>query len=89
MQTDEATLDRLAGGVRRVKETAVNINDELNTQEHVLDDIDEGVTRAQLRLEGAMKKVAVLLDSASDGKKMACIVVLVIILVLLIMFVVK
>ncbi|RNF12070.1 syntaxin 6 [Trypanosoma conorhini] len=89
VQADDVTIDRLAGGVRRVRDTAVNIKDELNTQEYVLDDIDSGMTRAQMRLDGVMRKVGKLLDSASDSKKMICIVVLVVILLLLIMFVVK
>ncbi|ORC87621.1 putative Qc-SNARE protein [Trypanosoma theileri] len=89
MQEDDVTVDRLAGGVRRVKETAVHISDELHTQDRVLDDIDSGMTRAQMHIEGAMKKVGKLLDSASDSKKIMCIVVLLVILVLLIMFVVK
>ncbi|PWV20887.1 hypothetical protein C3747_4g718 [Trypanosoma cruzi] len=89
MQADEATIDRLAGGVRRVRETAVNVRDELDTQEHVLDDIDSGMTRAQMRLENVVKKTSRLLDSASDRKKIICIVVLVIILIVLIMFVVQ
>ncbi|ESL11017.1 hypothetical protein TRSC58_01242 [Trypanosoma rangeli SC58] len=89
MLADDVTIDRLAGGVHRVRDTAVNIKDELNTQEYVLDDIDSGMTRAQLRLQGVIRKVGKLLDSASDRKKFICIVVLVAILVLLIMFVVK
>ncbi|KAH9598639.1 Target SNARE coiled-coil homology domain [Trypanosoma melophagium] len=88
-QADDTTVDRLAGGVRRVKETAVHIGDELHTQERVLDDIDSGMTRAQMHLDGAMRKVGKLLDSASDRKKIMCIVILLVILVLLIMFVVK
>ncbi|EAN81477.1 hypothetical protein, conserved, partial [Trypanosoma cruzi] len=75
--------------VRRVRETAVNVRDELDTQEHVLDDIDSGMTRAQMRLENVVKKTSRLLDSASDRKKIICIVVLVIILIVLIMFVVQ
>ncbi|TPP51959.1 hypothetical protein CGC20_4880 [Leishmania donovani] len=63
MQQDDQTLDRLSSGIHRVKDTAVNIQDELNTQEHILDDIDRGMTRVQMRLEGAMRKVSKLIDS--------------------------
>lgn len=85
--TDEQTLDRLSSGIHRVRDTAVNITDELNTQEHILDDIDSGMTRAQIKLEGTVKKVARLLDQTSDRGKMICIAVLFVILILLIVFV--
>ncbi|AIN99181.1 Qc-SNARE protein, putative [Leishmania panamensis] len=83
MQQDDQTLDRLSSGIHRVRDTAVNIQDELKTQEHILDDIDRGMTRVQMRLEGAMKKVSKLIDSTSDRGKMICIAVLFVILVIL------
>ncbi|CAG9576364.1 Qc-SNARE_protein_-_putative [Leishmania major strain Friedlin] len=89
MQQDDQTLDRLSSGIHRVKDTAVNIQDELNTQEHILDDIDRGMTRVQMRLEGAMRKVGKLIDSTSDRGKMICIAVLFLILVILILFVLR
>lgn len=89
MQQDDATLDRLSSGIHRVKDTAVNIHDELNTQEHILDDIDRGMTRVQQRLDGAMKKVGKLIDSTSDKGKLICIAVLFVILILLIFVVIR
>ncbi|KAK7201187.1 Qc-SNARE protein [Novymonas esmeraldas] len=89
MQQDDQTLDRLSSGIHRVKDTAVNIQDELNTQEHMLDDIDRGMTRVQMRLEGAMKKVGKLIDSTSDRGKMICIGVLFLILIVLIVVIMR
>ncbi|KPI85984.1 putative Qc-SNARE protein [Leptomonas seymouri] len=89
MQQDDATLDRLSSGIHRVKETAVNIQDELNTQEHILDDVDRGMTRVQQRLDGAMKKVGKLIDSTSDKGKLICIAVLFVVLILLIFVVIR
>ncbi|KAG5476094.1 hypothetical protein LSCM4_05050 [Leishmania orientalis] len=89
MQQDDQTLDRLSSGIHRVKDTALNIQDELNTQEHILDDIDRGMTRVQMRVEGAMKKVGKLIDSTSDRGKMICIAVLFLILVILIFVVLR
>lgn len=89
MATDEQTLGRLQEGVHRVRDTAVNINDELNTQEHVLNDIDTGITRVQMKIDGAMKKVGKLIDQTSDRGKMICIAVLFVVLILLIVFVVR
>ncbi|EPY37577.1 syntaxin 6 [Angomonas deanei] len=89
MQEDEQTLDRLSSGIHRLKDTAVNIDEELTTQTHILDDIDKGITRAQLRLDGALKKVGHLLDKTSDKGKLICIGVLFIVLVLCIFLVVR
>lgn len=89
MQEDDQTLDRLSSGIHRVKDTAVNIQDELNTQEHILDDIDRGMTRVQMRLEGAMKKVGKLIDSTSDRGKLICIGVLFLILIVLIFVILR
>ncbi|KAG5476372.1 hypothetical protein LSCM1_04074 [Leishmania martiniquensis] len=89
MQQDDQTLDRLSSGIHRVKDTALNIQEELNTQEHILDDIDRGMTRVQMRLEGAMKRVGKLIDSTSDRGKMICIAVLFLILVVLIFVVLR
>lgn len=89
MQTDDQTLDRISSGIHRVKDTAVNIGDELTTQEHIIDSIDKGMDRVQTRLDSAMRRVGKLLDSTSDRGKFICIAVLVVILVLLIVFVLR
>lgn len=89
MQTDDQTLDRLSSGIHRVKDTAVNIQDELQTQEHILDDIDRGMTRVQMRIDGAMKKVGKLIDSTSDTGKLICIGILFLILIFLIVVVIR
>ncbi|EPY27873.1 syntaxin 6 [Strigomonas culicis] len=88
-QTDDQTLDRLSSGIHRLHETAVNINEEMTTQEHIINDIDRGMSRVQSRLDGAMKKVGMLIDKTSDTGKMICIGVLFIILILCIVFVVR
>ncbi|KAG5501824.1 hypothetical protein JKF63_04093 [Porcisia hertigi] len=89
MQQDDRTLDRLSTGLHRVKDTAVGIQDELNTQEHILSDLDRGMSRVQMRLDGAMTRVGNLIDSTSDRGKMICIVVLLVILTLLIFVILR
>ncbi|CCW64116.1 unnamed protein product [Phytomonas sp. EM1] len=89
MQTDEQTLERLSGGIQRVKETAVNINEEMAAQEHVLDNIDRGMLRVQMRLSNTIKKVGQLIDKTSDRGKMICIAILFLILIVLIFFILR
>ncbi|CCW70191.1 unnamed protein product [Phytomonas sp. Hart1] len=89
MQSDEQTLERLSGGIQRVKETAVNINEEMVTQEHVLNDIDRGMFRVQTRLGNTAKRVSQLIEKTSDRGKMICITVLFLILIVLIFFILK
>eukprot|EP00796_Vickermania_ingenoplastis_P009194 gene9194-6471_t len=87
-QVDDETLDRLHGGLQRVKVTAQNIGDELEVQDHIIDDVDQGMTRIQSRMESVMKKVGTLLDSTSDRGKFILIGVLLLILIVLIGFMV-
>lgn len=42
------------------------------------------MTRAQMRIDGALRKVGLLLDKTSDRGKMICIAVLILVLVILI-----
>lgn len=85
-EVDDATLERLHGGIQRVKVTAETIGEELDVQQHILQDVDQGMDRVSVRLESVMKKVGNLLESTSDRGKIILIVVLMVILMLLIGF---
>lgn len=85
-EVDSETLDRLHGGIQRVKVTAQNIEGELEVQDHIIDDVDQGLTRLQSRMESVMKKVGNMLDATSDKGKIIIIVVLMVILMVLIGF---
>lgn len=85
-EVDDATLDRLHGGIQRVKVTAQNIEGELDVQEHIIEDVDQGLSRLQSRMESVMKKVGNLIDASSDRGKIIMIVVLMVILLVLIGF---
>lgn len=85
-EVDDATLDRLHGGIQRVKVTAQNIEGELDVQEHIIEDVDQGLTRLQSRMESVMKKVGNLIDATSDRGKIILIVVLMVVLMVLIGF---
>ena len=80
----DETVDRLRVGVRRVKDHAVNIRDELDTQERIMTDLEAGMTQVQVKLEGVIKKVSHILDNSSDRTKYIIIIILFIVLLLLV-----
>lgn len=84
MSEQDETVDRLRVGVRRVKDHAVNIRDELDTQERIMTDLEAGMTQVQVKLEGVIKKVSHILDNSSDRTKYIIIIILFIVLLLLV-----
>lgn len=80
----DVILGRLHEGVLRMKDTAININEEMVVQESMLDDLGKNMTVLQNKLEGVVGKVGKLLDESSDKNKIICIVVLVVVLGLLV-----
>lgn len=85
-EVDNETIDRLHGGIQRVKVTAQHIHSELDVQDHIIDNVDQGLTRLQSRMESVMKKVGNMIDATSDKGKIIIIVVLMLILMALIGF---
>lgn len=83
-EVDDQTLDRLHGGIQRVKVNAQLIHEELDVQEHIIEEVDTGMSRVQSRLESVIKKVGTLLDATSDRGKIIVIVVLMVILLVLV-----
>ncbi|EPY40768.1 syntaxin of plants SYP7 [Angomonas deanei] len=67
-------LDRLTYGLRELRETGVTINDELETQDDMLNDIDKDMTTLQIKLRSANEKIDKLLASMSNGGKICTIV---------------
>lgn len=86
MSEQDETVDRLRVGVRRVKDHAVNIRDELDTQERIMNDLEIGMTAVQIKLEGVIKKVSHILDNSSDRTKYIIIIILFILLLILVFF---
>lgn len=85
MQQDEV-LERLTYGLQELRETGININDELNTQDVILTDMDREISGVQVRLRAANAKVDKLLASMSNKGKVCTIVVLIFVLVFLAFF---
>lgn len=85
LQQDDV-MDRLAFGLQELRETGVRINDELHTQEVVLDEMDREVSGVQARLRDANAKVDKLLASMSNTKKVCTIVTLIFVLIFLAFF---
>ncbi|KAL7711457.1 Syntaxin [Lotmaria passim] len=85
-KVQDEVLDRLTYGLRELRETGVNIHEELDTQETMLNDVDRDVSGVQVRLRAANAKVDKLLASMSNKGKVCTIVTLIFILVFLAFF---
>jgi syntaxin 6 len=84
MADQDLAVDRIHDGVKRIKNNAELVQEELKKQETMLDDLERGMNQVQVKLEGAVKKVAKLLDQTSDKKKFICIGVLLFVLIILV-----
>lgn len=77
-------LDALSGSVRRIGDLSIHIGNELDEQNALLDDVDEGVTRHQTTLDRARDRVGRIARKAKDNWSIVTIATLVLILILLI-----
>lgn len=85
-KVQDEVLDRLTYGLRELRETGVNIHEELDTQETMLNEVDRDISGVQVRLRAANAKVDKLLASMSNKGKVCTIVTLIFILVFLAFF---
>ncbi|KAH9597788.1 hypothetical protein LSM04_008478 [Trypanosoma melophagium] len=83
MQQD-LVLDRLSYGLQELRETGINVNDELQHQEVLLEEAQRDVEGVQARLRAVNAKVDKLLGSMSNRNKMCTIVCLVLTLLFLV-----
>ncbi|KAG5480089.1 hypothetical protein CUR178_06141 [Leishmania enriettii] len=85
-KVQDEVLDRLTFGLRELRETGLNIHEELDTQEVMLDNVDRDISGVQVRLRAANARVDKLLASMSNRGKVCTIVMLIFILVFLAFF---
>jgi len=76
-------LDRLGDGVRRVREHAINIGDEVRSQGTIFDRISTDVERTMEKLGAVNVKINTIIENMSNCKKMMVIFFLSGILILL------
>ena len=76
-------LDRLGDGVRRVREHAINIGDEVRSQGTIFDRISTDVERTMEKLGAVNVRINVIIENMSNCKKMMVIFFLSGILILL------
>lgn len=72
----EEIMDRLAHGLEELRETGINVNTELTTQNILLADVDSKVSSLQAKLRTANERVDQLLNSLSNKGKICTICVL-------------
>ncbi|KPI85146.1 putative Syntaxin [Leptomonas seymouri] len=85
-KVQDEVLDRLTYGLRELRETGVNIHEELDVQETMLNEVDRDVSGVRVRLRAANAKVDKLLASMSNRGKVCTIVMLIFILVFILFF---
>jgi hypothetical protein len=76
-------LDRLGDGVRRVREHAINIGDEVRSQGTIFDRISTDVERTMEKLGSVNARINVIIENMSNCKKVMVIFLLSGILILL------
>ncbi|KAB8342931.1 hypothetical protein FH972_022528 [Carpinus fangiana] len=69
-------LDVLSGSVRRIGDLSIHIGNELDEQNVLIDDVDEGVTRHQGSLDRARDRVGRIARKAKDNWSITTIAVL-------------
>ncbi|KAL9052835.1 MAG: hypothetical protein Q9162_005134 [Coniocarpon cinnabarinum] len=83
MRDQDEQLDRLGASVGRQRELSIAMGDELEAQNELLDDVDQGVTRHSSQLDRAHKRVGKIARKAKDNLSVTIIISLVVILILL------
>ncbi|KEG14512.1 syntaxin [Trypanosoma grayi] len=86
-QQQDMILDRLAYGLQEIRETGINVNDELQQQEVLLEEAQRDVDGVQTRLRVVNAKVDKLLAKMSNKGKICTIVCLILTLVFLLFLV--
>lgn len=69
----EEVMERMAHGLQELRETGLNINNELETQNTILVDVDRNISTVQARLRSANEKLDQLLASLSNKGKICTI----------------
>jgi len=81
LQKNDQALDNIHSGVLKIKQIAINMNDELEVQDKLLDDVDDGIDRVNHRLHNNQS----LLKDVSRRTKAGCgfwIIILLLILII-------
>lgn len=69
----EEIMDRLSYGLQELRETGINVNSELSTQNVILAEVDSKVSSLQMKIRTANQRVNQLLNSLSNKGKICTI----------------
>ena len=84
LQRQDADLDVLSDGLKRIGDIGLEIGNELHVQEKLLSELDDDVTTTSGRLQASLRKVNALIKKSGIGGQIALIAGLVVILVVLV-----
>jgi syntaxin 6 len=87
MDSQDQDLDAISRGAATLKEMGVTINNELLTQQRILEEMDSEVDKTNSRLNNMLKRLNKLIDSTSDRVQWCLVIVLTLILIGLVIIV--
>ncbi|KAG6577886.1 syntaxin-61 [Phytophthora cinnamomi] len=82
-QKQDESLDELHSAVKRLGDMSLNISTELDTQNKMLDDLNDDTDKAKQALEAVTRQTQELIKQSGGMKNFIVIIVLVLILLLL------
>eukprot|EP01026_Neomeris_dumetosa_P025872 TRINITY_DN2121_c0_g1_i10.p2 TRINITY_DN2121_c0_g1~~TRINITY_DN2121_c0_g1_i10.p2 ORF type:complete len:226 (+),score=40.23 TRINITY_DN2121_c0_g1_i10:126-803(+) len=85
-QQDEQ-LDELSEQVGRLGQIGIRIHEELNTQNNMLDELDQDVQVTTSRIKSAQVRIMEVINKSGSCRQFVCVIVLVVILIILIVLV--
>ncbi|KAJ1632816.1 hypothetical protein T492DRAFT_985856 [Pavlovales sp. CCMP2436] len=68
MQEQDQTLHSLQGGINRMGQMALTINEELDTQNRMIEELDEHIDKTESSISSLHKKLKVLASGSDSGK---------------------
>lgn len=68
MQEQNETLQALQGGINRMGQMALSINEELDSQSRMIEDIDDHIDKTESTLSVLQKKMKELANDSDRGK---------------------
>lgn len=86
LQEQDQQLDEIETHLKRVGHMGLVISEEMESQNHLLTDLDDEVDTVGSRLRATQKKIKDIINKSGSTKQLVIIVILVIILIILAVF---
>ncbi|KAF9787969.1 t-SNARE [Thelephora terrestris] len=88
IREQDRTIDSIAGTLSTLAQQAGLMGQEIVEHNEMLDDIEQGVDRSNVKLDGAMKRMRKFIHDTEETKSGWCILILIIVLLVLLLAVI-